>query len=314
MKKSNKKIRTIEEATKIYLANKKSKLKQSTYSRYSTICERHILPYFKNIELSKMNNKTINEFIQSKLKNGGLKSSPLSPKTVNDITNLLMQIIKPHCNLTKNSVDIEKPTYNQKEIEIFTEVEYNKLKKYLSTNTDNKKLGIITSMLTGIRIGELCALKWENIDLEKEIIVINKTIQRIKITDKIKKSKTKIMIDTPKSKASIRTIPLPTILVEKLKAFKKDNNMYILTGTLNYIEPRIYQRNFKSYLKNCSIKDKRFHTLRHTFATRAVTREMDIKTLSVLLGHSDVSFTMKKYVHPNLEHKREQIEKIAVGF
>ena len=169
-------------------------------------------------------------------------------------------------------------------------------------------------MLTGIRIGELCALKWEDIDLENGILHINKTMQRIKTMDSKAKRKTKIIIDTPKSIASIRAIPLPLILLDKLKKHKGKPNTYILTGTTKYIEPRIYQRHFKAHLSDCNIKDNNFHTLRHTFATMAITKGVDIKTVSVLLGHSDVSFTMKKYVHPNLEHKRNQIEKLAVGF
>ena len=169
-------------------------------------------------------------------------------------------------------------------------------------------------MLTGIRIGELCALKWKNIDLENETIFVDKTIQRIKVANSIEDKKTKVIIDTPKSPASIRTIPLPQILLHILKNFKSSDNSHLLTNTQKYIEPRIYQRHFKSFLEECSIKDNRFHTIRHTFATMAISRGMDIKTLSVLLGHTDVSFTMKRYVHPNIEHKKAQIEKLAVGF
>ena len=300
-------IYTMEQATKDFLA--KSKLKESTFSRYSFICERHIIPYFNDVAIKNMDNNMINNFVTYKLSNGGLRGKPLSAKTVNDITCLLLQIVKKYCGL---EVDISKPSYKQSEISVFTESEYNKLKTHLSIGTDSKKLGIIVAMLTGIRLGELCALKWENIDLNNATITIAKTMQRVKAVKG--KAKTKIIIDTPKSSSSIRAIPIPVKLLNILLNFKSKGNTYLLTNTTDYIEPRVYQRHFKGYLQACEIKDNNFHTLRHTFATMAVERSMDIKTLSILLGHADVSFTMKRYVHPNMEHKRIQIEKLAVGF
>ena len=300
-------MHTMEQVIKDFLEN--SKLKESTFSRYSFICERHIIPYFEGIAIKKISNEMIKNFVQYKLENGGLKGKSLSPKTVNDITCLLLQIVKRYCKIELN---INKPSYKQSEISVFSESEYRKLKTYLSMGTDSKKLGIIVAMLTGVRIGELCAIKWENIDLNAGIISITKTIQRVK---NIKgKARTKIIIDTPKSKASIRTIPIPAILLNILTNFKANGNTYLLTNTPDYIEPRVYLRYFKDYLQACELKDNKFHAIRHTFATMAVEKEIDIKTLSILLGHSDVSFTMKRYVHPNMEHKRIQIEKLAIGF
>ena len=299
---------TVEQATKQFLKKTKAKVKESTYARYSLICERHIIPYFGDMEIRQLNEKHINSFIQSKLKNGGLNGKPLSPKTINDIVRLLLQIIeKP-----KQSMKIEMPSCTEKEVTVFTESEYNRLKSYVSIDTDSKKLGVIVVMLTGLRIGELCALKWENIDLENGIIYINKTMQRIKVTDPKENRKTKIIIDVPKSSKSIREIPIHSKLLEKLNEweFAPTGDTYLLTNTRKYVEPRVYQNNFKSYLKACEIRDNNFHSLRHTFATRAISKAMDIKTLSSLLGHSDVSFTMKRYVHPNIEHKRTQIEKL----
>ena len=301
---------TIESAVKTFLAQKKAKLKESTFAQYNFICERHIIPYFKDLELAKIDNNAINSFIEHKINHGGLRGTPISSKTISDIVCLLLQIIRSY---SLCDIDVEKPTYRQKEISIFTEIEYIKLKTYVSIGIDNKKLGIIIAMLTGLRIGELCALKWENIDFERETISINKTIQRVKATGKSKK-KTKIIIDTPKSNASVRVIPIPLILLNILRKFKSHGSIYILTNSKSYIEPRTYRKHFKNYLNACDIKDNKFHALRHTFATMAVSSGMDIKTLSILLGHTDVGFTMKRYVHPNIEHRRIQIEKLASGF
>ena len=334
---------TFNQATKDFLIKSKPRLKASTYARYNFVCEKHLLPYFGDIGLNKLDENLVNGFVQSKLKSGGLlNKTPLSPKTVNDMMRLFFQITTPHHKL---DFEIEKPNQGNAEIIVFTETEYGKLKSYLSLGTDNIKLGIIVAMLTGIRLGELCSLKWSDIDLESGFIRITKTMQRIKVIEDVVKStkitpakatpttstgittqpiatadntkpkkKTKIIIDTPKSKASIRTIPIPEILINKLKALKSHDDTYLLTNKRRYIEPRVYQRHFKSHLQACNIKDNKFHTLRHTFATMAISRGMDIKTLSILLGHTDISFTMKKYVHPNMEHKRLQIEKVAVGF
>ena len=304
-------MKTVEEVTKDFLAKAKPKLKKSTFSGYSFTCERHIIPYFQGMEISQLNNKTISDFVEYKIKNGGLAGAALSPKTINDMVGLLSQIIKSHIQF---DVDIEKPQYIQEEISVLTESDYNTLKAYLTIGTDSRKLGIIIVLLTGLRLGELCALKWEDIDLEKGIISINKTMQRIKVTDNTAKTKTKIVIDTPKSKASSRTIPISRVLLSKLRKFKSADSCYVLTNTNKFVEPRTYQRNFKFYLEACGIREYNFHVLRHTFATMAISKGMDVKSLSMLLGHTDVSFTMKRYIHPNIEHRRTQIEKLAVGF
>jgi len=183
---------TIEKTVETYLQQEKQKIKESTLSTYTTICENHILPYFQGFEIKNLTNEIINEFVKKTLK------KELSPKRTNDIACLLLQIIKPYCNF---EINIEKPSYMQKEITVFTESEYNKLKSYVSIGTDNRKLGIIIAMLTGIRLGELCALQWQNIDFKGNIIHIGKTIQRVKNTDKKATKKTKIIIDVPKSKS-----------------------------------------------------------------------------------------------------------------
>jgi len=304
---------TVEQATKKFLKSTKDKVRESTFANYTFTCERHIIPYFKDKEITKLKNEHINEFMQSKLKNGGLEGKPLSPKTVNDMLSILLKIIKEHSN---TNITVKKMSCPKQEVNIFTNAECKKLNSYVSIGTDSKKLGVIIVMLTGIRIGELCALKWQDIDLDNGIISINKTLQRVRVTGNTKKRKTKIIIKEPKTLTSIRKIPIPSNLLKRLREweFPTTGDTYVLTNTRKYIEPRTYQRYFKKCLQACEVKDNNVHSLRHKFATTAVSNEVDNKTISLFLGHSDVSFTMNQYVHPDMEHKRIQIEKIALNF
>lgn len=127
-------------------------------------------------------------------------------------------------------------------------------------------------------------------------------------------TKTKIVIDTPKSQKSIRDIPIPSFMVELMKNYKTGKDKYLLTGTTEYIEPRVYQSMFKTYLNEAKIEDINYHALRHTFATRAIEQDFDIKSLSEILGHSSVKFTLERYVHPSEEHKRKNMEKMSVFY
>ena len=304
---------TVEQATKKFLKTTKSTVRESTFANYTFTCERHIIPYFKDKEITKLKGEHINEFMQSKLKNGGLDGKPLSPKTVNDMVSILQKIIKEYSN---TNITVKKISCPKQEVNIFTKTECKKLNSYVSIGTDSKKLGVVIIMLTGIRIGEMCALKWEDINLDNGIISITKTLQRIKITGNTKKRKTKIIITDPKTPTSIRQIPIPSNLLNRLREweFPTNGDTYVLTNTRKYIEPRIFQKYFKKCLQTCEVKDNNVHSLRHTFATTAVSNGVDNKTLSIFLGHSDVSFTMNQYVHPDMEHKRVQIEKIALNF
>jgi len=181
--------------------------------------------------------------------------------------------------------------------------------------TDYLKAGILICLFMGIRIGELCALKWQDIDLEADEIRISKTIQRIKNTEPNPTTKTKIIIDTPKSETSIRAIPIPDFLFKILKALKSNNDCYFLTGKPDkFIEPRLYQMKFKKFLEECKIRDVTFHTLRHTFATRAVESGFDTKSLSEIIGHTDINFTYRRYVHPSMIHKKAHLEKMSIGY
>lgn len=297
-----------------YLESIVTRVKQSTYALYYRQIQEHIIPYFKDTKVDKISNDMVNRFINDKSINGRLdKKGGLSPKTVTDILSLLNQILSFARNkgYFAGTFNIAKPKSQTKTYNILSFEEQKTLAKYLQINTTPAKLGVLISLYTGIRLGELCALKWSDIDIPNGTLKIDKTIQRIKNTDKYSKTKTRIIIDKPKSQKSIRVIPLPSFLLKELSVNQSNDSCYILTGNNKYVEPRTYQTIFKKMLKEAGLNDINFHTLRHTFATRAIEQGFDVKALSEILGHSSVKFTLDSYVHPSQELKKLSMEKLA---
>lgn len=296
-------------------------IKQSTYANYDNIVEKHITPYFKFLKIGNINNNILQNFITQKYQNGRLNNAGgLSAKTVHDIYSVLLQILKfAERNKYINHFDygIDLPKIEEKLCDIFNEADKIKLENHMRLNTDFKKIGVLLVMYTGIRIGELCALKWSDIDLENGFISITKTLQRIKNTEEKNNQKTKIIIDKPKSQKSIRKIPLQSFLIEMLSGLKNNcsENSYLLTGSeTKFTEPRAYEKTYKKYLKECHIPNIKFHALRHTFATNAVEKNFDTKSLSEILGHSTVRFTLDRYVHPSDKIKRENMERLVSNY
>lgn len=296
-------------------------VKESTYSRYYSTVTKHIIPYFLDFEIKNIDNNKIEKFVCDKFKSGKLnKKGGLSAKTVHDIYSVLIQIIKfaeKKKYITKFNHDVTLPKLEEYTCNVFSNSDKTNLEQYVKLNTDLKKLGILLVMYTGIRIGELCALKWSDIDIENGTLSITKTLQRIKNTDNNSTQKTKIIVGKPKSQKSIRSIPLQSFLINILSSFKLkySDNAYLLTGSeIKFTEPRAYEKTYKKYLKECNIPNIKFHALRHTFATNAVEKNFDTKSLSEILGHSTVRFTLDRYVHPSDKVKRENMERLVSNY
>ena len=237
----------------------------------------------------------------------------LSTKTVRDILCILKAILcyaneEYDCNIKISK--IKSPKLVQGNVTILSNREKGRLENYCIRVNTLKSMGILICLNTGIRIGELCALKWNNIDLDKKILYVNNTLQRV--YDK-KQKKTKIIIDVPKTAKSIRQIPISNKLYEILKTIKnkyKDDNFFLTGSSEKFIEPRNYQKYFKNVLRKCRIKSYKFHTLRHTFASNCIEVGMDVKSLSEMLGHSSVEITLNKYVHSNYKLQKKYLEKL----
>lgn len=293
-----------------WLNQKKYYVKESTYANYSVIIFNHLIPDLGNIYIQDINHNYLQQYILNKLEKGSLKDKKeLSIKTVKDIMMVLKNSLKYAINQNIiNNIDLEfnYPKRNKKQkIYILSKSEQKKITEYILENLNSKNLGILISLYTGIRIGELCALKWSDIDFKNHIININKTLQRIyeKHSDNTTTSKT--IITNPKTINSERDIPISKDFLEIIKPLKINKNHYILTSSLNCIEPRAYRKHYYSILKKLKIKTINFHSLRHTFATNCINYGIDYKTVSELLGHSNINITLNLYVHPNLSQKKK---------
>jgi len=300
----------------IWIRKNEYRFKESTIVKYENLLKLYILPVMGNQKLSEITDVFLEKFCEQLLFCGGEKKQGLSAKTVSDVLSLLRNILSYSMDFQniyfKNmSFKRIKPVF--KEFRVLSQSEQKKLCKYLYENLNERNMGILLCLFSGMRIGEICALKWIDISLEDNIIYINKTMQRLQRKDKEKK--TEIIISSPKSECSIRQIPLSAELLQVLKNMEKDADCYVLTGERKkYLEPRTMQNHFKSVLKKCNIKDANFHSLRHTFATRCIEVGFDIKSLSEILGHANVNITMNRYVHPSMKLKKENMEKLTPLF
>lgn len=290
----------------------KIRLKSSTYAKYYHTINNYLLPFFKDIKIKDLNNKMIETFTYNLLAKG-IMGNPLSPKTVKDILILLKTIIKyteTEHNIILN-IKFIYPKSQKKEHHVLTKEQFINLNQVLLNDIDECKFGILIAMATGLRIGELCALRWKNIFINDNYIMVEKTMQRIKNFDK-DKPKTIIIIESPKSITSNRKIPIPENLLSLFQHFQKENDSFLLTGQTNkFIEPRLLERKFSKYIKEAGIEKANFHMLRHTFATMCIEEGFEIKCLSEILGHSGSQITLDRYVHSSFTLKKDWINKFS---
>ena len=297
-----------------WLRLRKSKIRKSTYVKYSTVLEKHIKPKLGGCFPLGITTGVIESFSQELL-----FVEKLSVKTVHDILVVLHGILKYTATQfpgTFPSVEINYPKEGKKEMRVLSREEQNYLISYLLNDIDACKFGVLLALFTGLRIGELCALTWENINLQDKSIRIATTLQRLRNVDMKSEGRTRIVIGDPKSDTSVRTIPMTDSVTELCRKMNPQNSSaYILTGTTDFMEPRTLQYRMEKYARECNLDGVHCHTLRHTFATRAVEVGFEIKSLSEILGHATTTITLERYVHSSMELKRNNMSKLdAVGF
>ena len=292
----------------LWKEDKKQYVKRSTFAAYTLLIENHILPTFG--EMALVEEQDVQTFVFRKLNEG------LSHKTIKDILIVLKMILRfgAKNQMTEyRQIDIKFPTERDKHsIDILNRSHQKQIMEYIRLHFTFKNLGIYICLSAGMRIGEICALTWDDLDVENGIIHVRKTIQRIYVIEEHRKY-TEVILDTPKTKNSIREIPMTKNLLKMIRPIKKivNGNFYVLTNEPKPTEPRTYRNYYKQFMQSLGLPLMKFHGLRHSFAPRCIESKCDYKTVSVLLGHSNISTTLNLYVHPNLEQKKRCMEQMS---
>ncbi|MBQ8306017.1 MAG: site-specific integrase [Blautia sp.] len=292
----------------------KPQIKESTYNKYRNAIRLYIVPFFQERSVSSIRDADLEEFCLYLLTKAGSRKTGLSSKSAADTFSILRNVLafaersgfRLQCG-TRSAFIRREPA----RMRILSHEEQRILCRYLRSEPDPRNLGILLSLFTGLRIGELCALRWGDLSLTERTLHVHATLQRIQETGETAGPKTRIVISSPKSRSSIRSIPIPEPVALLLAEAVCRDDAYVLTGLGHYVEPRSMQRYFHTVLQKLGIKEMNFHGLRHTFATRCVEAGFDVKSLSEILGHAGVTVTMNRYVHPTMEMKRKNMERLS---
>ena len=276
-----------------------NRVKESTLANYQNKFEKYILPEFGDIPCADLTAGRINAFINKKLADG------LSASYVRDIFTVFKTMLKYAqeeygFRLSLKNVVLPKAERNQ--VEKISDTEQKKLVSYLKANMSLTAFGILLSLFMGLRIGELCGLKWEDVDFQHKVLRIRRTVQRI--TSANGNRKTKIVISAPKSATSFREIAIPDMLMKYFEMFCDEADHFILSGTDKPVEPRTMQYRYKKILQSAEVEGHNYHKLRHTFATNSAEKGFNVKALSAVLGHSSVTLTLNRYIHPDRTYER----------
>lgn len=311
---------TLSQLCSLWAEDIRYQVKPSSYALYITLIEKHILPYLGQYLVEELDNEILDNYIQER------KNQELSWNTMRLIVFLLKGILQ--AGQEKGIDPAEKlhyyiPKYKRSCMRVFDQQDSERLLHYLENSDEIFETGLLISIFTGIRVGELCGLQWKDMNWGKGTFQINRTVSRIRNPEangalgergnagaKADLSRTIVYIGTPKTGTSIREIPLPDFLILKLLPYKRGGECYVLTGTAKCMEPRGVQRRFKSLLRRCNIPDINIHSLRHAFASRWIENGFDSKALSEILGHSSIKITMDVYVHSNMEQKKSYMNRM----
>ncbi len=294
---------TVKELCAEWLTISQNRVKASTLANYRMKIEKHIIPSFGDIMCCNLTARSAYDFMRKKLDFG------LSPRYVTDIMTLLKSVFK-YARREYRIIDpfdgITMPKCPKPEVRLLTSIEQKRLRSYINGTPSLINLGITLALGMGLRVGEVCGLMWQDIDFQKRILSVRRTVQRVAVQGESKK--TAVMVSSPKSENSEREIPIPAGVFSILKKLRSEADHFIISDCDRPVEPRKMQYQFARILKDVNLPSVKFHSLRHCFASRAVEQGVDIKTLSEILGHSRVEVTMNLYIHSSLDRKRKCME------
>lgn len=287
-----------------WLKVKQNEVKESTLAQYRRIIQVNLTPTFREMDWSAITPGELNALGERMLK----RYQPKTARTIIVTANQILKYAYENGFISDlHRMNIKIKTCKVSRPQVFTTMEQKMLTEYLLAEFDLQRLGILICMYTGLRLGEICGLKWADIDLNRGVLNISRTAQRISNGQ----GGTYFSIGTPKSESSEREIPIPRFLNEILSKNISSSECYVITGTEDFLQPRTYQNVLKKYYSFCNMSGYHFHSLRHTFASRAIELGFDPKSLSEILGHSNVRITLDLYVHPSMEAKKREMERFS---
>lgn len=290
------------EAAEVWLTSNERRWKPATRNKYAVCLEKHILPEWGSLSLKDVTQERYDALISS-------LERALSCSSLRTVNTVIISCLKHHLKcvpLLRRNPEISK---KQVTVSILSDGEAASLVSFLHDSSDLCAIGVLLTLYSGLRLGELCALRWEDIELEQQIFYVRHTLQRIQIPSAgADAPKTKLQLGLPKNSRE-RTVPLHPEILIRLRELQGiyAPSAYLLSGSEKPVEPRTMANRFKRILKDAGIRDIHFHALRHTFATRCVEADMNIQALSEILGHSSVKITMDRYVHLSMRYKKEQL-------
>ena len=306
---------TVESLMRVWLSTRITLVKESSYQRYDSLINCHVIPRLGGIRVSRLTSDVLSDFVLKLQREGRLDGcGGLSEKTVSDIMSVLRSALRlagrKYDINTEALFDVKAPVARQKRVETLGNAEYEGLTRSILAEPDINGAAYLLALNLGLRLGEVCGLKWSDINFAERLLYVNRTAIRVKCGNH-----TRLTVQTPKTESAAREIPIPGELLSLLLRLKgsRSPDVFILTGSRTMPqEPRTLRAKFERYLRDHGMRSLHFHALRHTFATRCIEHGYDAKTLSELLGHKNVKTTLQLYVHTSLLHKREVVEAIAL--
>lgn len=299
-----------------WLCLTEKRVARSTYVKYEQLAKTYIIPYFKTLTCKELDHKCLNRFYNEINREDCSRKRPLSvgnKRTIFMIVNNMLDYAYESRHLDQKFYIKPRLGRTRKAVRVFSQEDQKKIETYALDHVDNCSLAVMLALFTGLRLGEICALQWRDINFELNALQVNKTVQRLRVSDEEHASHTELVVSQPKSEASNRLLPLPAFLSLYLKQFPcNDEDAYVLTDSSIPMEPRTLQYHYQKMLRKIQVPYLNFHCLRHTFATRCVTLGWDMKTLSEVMGHFDIKVTMEYYFHSSFEYKQVQMDKLIL--
>lgn len=303
----------IRDCAQEWMEKKRGQWKPTTYDAYCRLVDRYVIPILGNYRAEEVTTGILEAFLKEVQRLSGKQLTEAYQKYICSLTRQILEFASEQGKRPIQLPALPEFQIKKKNAELPSDREFELLKSFLAAHVEDETcLGILLAMYTGIRIGELCALRWKNVNLESGCLTISSNLQRVRVYQDEAGKKTQVCIQMPKTIQSVRTVPLPDSLVQILKGRNREPEAYLIPGKKKeWTDVRTLQYRFAAILRKCGVEPFRFHMLRHAFASRCIWQGCDIKSLSEVLGHSSVQITMDIYVHSSMKQKKDMMNLVC---